>query len=221
MEFNDFKDILLAEFPQTEDRALELFAGLDALYREWNARINVVSRKDIDNLYSHHVLHSLAIASYLKRTSPDVFSALCSGGTKVLDLGTGGGFPGIPLAIMFPETSFTLCDSVGKKITVASAVAESLGLKNVETANCRAETLPGGYDHVVTRAVATMSDLYPWVRGKYSGNIYCLKGGDIAEESALFMGRFHKKDVRTWKVDEWLRDGYFNGKYVVEIGRQA
>lgn len=219
MEFKDFKEILLDEFPETGAAELERFEAMDALYRDWNSMINVVSRKDIDNLYSHHVLHSLAIASYLKRNSPGIYSSLREGGAKLLDLGTGGGFPGIPMAVLFPKTHFTLCDSIGKKITVASGVADSLGLENVGTVNCRAEALPDTYDHVVTRAVATMSDLYPWVKGKFRGSIFCLKGGDVAEESAVFMGRFHRQagSVMAWKIGEWLRDEYFEGKYVLEI----
>lgn len=219
MDFDVFRQMVLREFPFADDAALERFARLDALYRDWNSKINVISRKDIDNLFSHHVLHSLCIASYLGRKRPDVYEAFRKGGLRVLDLGTGGGFPGIPLAILFPATKFVLCDSVGKKITVAAGVADSLGLDNVVTENCRAESLEGRFDHVVTRAVATMSDLYPWVRGKFDGSIFCLKGGDVAEESALFMGRFRRKagSVCTWKVDEWLDDEYFKGKLVVEI----
>lgn len=219
MEFKDFKEILLAEFPETDAGQLESFMAMEALYRDWNSKINVVSRKDIDNLYPHHILHSLAIASYLKRNSPDVYMTLREGGAKLLDLGTGGGFPGIPMAVLFPGTHFTLCDSVGKKIIVASGVAGSLGLKNVETVNCRAEALPDIYDHVVTRAVATMSDLYPWVKGKFRHSIICLKGGDVAEESAVFLGRFHRQSgsVRSWRITEWLHDEYFDRKYVLEI----
>ena len=127
-------------FPGLTPRQEERFAALDALYRDWNSKINVISRKDIDSLYLHHVLHSLAIAKAV------VFKA----GDTVLDVGTGGGFPGIPLAILFPEAKFTLCDSIGKKIKVASAVAEALNLENVECVNARVETLPGQYDYIVS-----------------------------------------------------------------------
>ena len=133
------------------------FTAAIELYKEWNARINVVSRKDIDNLYQHHVLHSLAIARYLELHYP----AGVLDGASVLDLGTGGGFPGIPLAMEYPQARFTLCDSVGKKLTVAGAVAQGLGLTNVELVNARAESLTGTFDWVVTRAVATLDKLYP------------------------------------------------------------
>ena len=151
------------------------FTAAIELYKEWNARINVVSRKDIDNLYQHHVLHSLAIARYLELHYP----AGVLDGASVLDLGTGGGFPGIPLAMEYPQARFTLCDSVGKKLTVAGAVAQGLGLTNVELVNARAESLTGTFDWVVTRAVATLDKLYPWVNGRFRNSIICLKGGDV------------------------------------------
>ena len=148
-----------------------------ALYREWNERINVVSRKDIDGLYEHHILHSLAIAEYVDRFYPGAFR-----GAEVLDLGTGGGFPGIPLADAFPEAHFTLCDSIGKKVRVAQAVAEGLALQNVTCVNARAESLAGPFDWVVSRAVTSLDNFYPWVRGKFRRSILYLKGGDINAE---------------------------------------
>lgn len=193
------------------------FAALDGLYREWNAKINVISRKDIDNVYSHHVLHSLAIAKYLQEEG--LWEEFSHG--TVLDLGTGGGFPGIPLAILFPEASFTLCDSVGKKTIVAEAVAKALGLENVTVVNARAESLPQSFDWVVSRAVASLTDFYPWVKGKFKKGILYLKGGDVGEEISSVMSR-HKLargSVHTWPVDSWLQDSYYEGKLVIHIDK--
>ncbi|MBQ6199125.1 MAG: 16S rRNA (guanine(527)-N(7))-methyltransferase RsmG [Bacteroidales bacterium] len=193
------------------------FAALDGLYREWNAKINVISRKDIDNVYSHHVLHSLAIAKYLKEEG--LWEEFSHG--TVLDLGTGGGFPGIPLAILFPEARFTLCDSVGKKTIVAEAVAKALGLENVTVVNARAESLPLVFDWVVSRAVASLTDFYPWVKGKFKKGILYLKGGDVGEEISAVMSR-HKLargSVHTWPVDTWLQDHYYEGKLVIHIDK--
>lgn len=192
------------------------FDALDALYREWNAKINVISRKDIDNLYQHHVLHSLAIARYLQ-TVPGLYEEFSQ--SKILDLGTGGGFPGIPLAILFPEAQFTLCDSVGKKTIVAQAVASALQLPNVKVVNARAESLPETFDFVVSRAVASLVDFYPWVKGKYKRGILYLKGGDVNEEIAYVMGRYMlpRGSVHTWPVSSWLHDSYYDGKLVIHI----
>ncbi len=192
----------------------EEYAPMIALYREWNERINVVSRKDIDSLYEHHILHSLAIAEYIGRFHPGAFD-----GASVLDLGTGGGFPGIPLATEFPQAQFTLCDSIGKKVKVAQAVADGLGLQNVRTVNARAESLPDTFDWVVSRAVTTLETFYPWVKGKFRRGILYLKGGDInAEISELVRKcKVDPAKIRTWRVDEWLKDEYFAEKFVIEI----
>lgn len=194
----------------------ERFDALDALYREWNAQINVISRKDIDNLYSHHVLHSLAIGRYLSEV-PGLWDSFASG--SILDLGTGGGFPGIPLAILFPEASFVLCDSVGKKTIVASAVSRALGLENVEVVNARAESLGRVFDYVVSRAVASLPDFYPWVKGCYRKGILYLKGGDVNPEIAQVMARYHlpKGSVHTWRISSWLDDPWYEGKLVIHI----
>lgn len=194
----------------------ERFDALDALYREWNAQINVISRKDIDNLYSHHVLHSLAIGRYLSEV-PGLWDSFASG--SILDLGTGGGFPGIPLAILFPEASFVLCDSVGKKTLVASAVSRALGLENVEVVNARAESLGREFDYVVSRAVASLPDFYPWVKGCYRKGILYLKGGDVNPEIAQVMARYHlpKGSVHTWRISSWLDDPWYEGKLVIHI----
>ena len=205
---------------------VERFRRMDALYRDWNSKINVISRKDIDGLYEHHVLHSLGIAAYLRRNRPEVFASLCgldgtapSRPVQILDLGTGGGFPGIPLAVLMSGAHFVLCDSIGKKLKVASGVAEALGLGNVEFANARAESLPQTFDYVVSRAVTTLEQFYPWVRGKFSRSILYLKGGDINEEVFTMMQRFNLKkgSVHCWKIDTWLREEYFAEKFVIDI----
>ena len=226
MEFSIFDNIVREEFPFLSAEQLEQFRGMDALYRDWNSKINVISRKDIDGLYEHHVLHSLGIAAYLRRNRPEVFASLCGldgaaseHPVQILDLGTGGGFPGIPLAIMMPRARFTLCDSIGKKLKVASGVAESLGLKNVELVNARAESLPQTFDYVVSRAVTTLEQFYPWVRGKFSRSILYLKGGDINEEVVTVMEKnnLKKGSVHCWKIDTWLRNEYFAEKFVIDI----
>ena len=196
--------------------APEKYAPMIALYREWNERINVVSRKDIDALYEHHILHSLAIAEYVRRFYPDGFD-----GASILDLGTGGGFPGIPLAMEFPQAQFTLCDSIGKKIKVAQAVADGLGLKNVSCVNARAETLPGPFDWVVSRAVTSLDSFYPWVKGKFRRSILYLKGGDVNAEISELMRkcRVPGGNIRVWSIVEWLKDEYFAEKFVIEIGK--
>ena len=218
MRFADFKQAILHSFPGTTAEQLERFAALDALYRDWNAKINVISRKDIDGLYLHHVLHSLAIAAYLRVERPSEYGMA---GKKVLDLGTGGGFPGIPLAILFPEAHFTLCDSVGKKTIVAGEVAKAVGLENVTVVNARAESLPDTFGYVVSRAVTSLDNFYPWVRGKFTEAILYLKGGDVAEETALLMSRHRLRNgsVGTWKIGCWSDDPYFEGKYVIDIRR--
>lgn len=174
------KAIIAKYFPNLTEIQEKQFEKLQELYLEWNEKINVISRKDMDALYEKHVLHSLGIAKIMQ----------FSEGTKVLDIGTGGGFPGIPLAILFPETHFTLVDSIGKKITVVNAVAESLGLKNVVTFHERAENIKGKFHFVVSRAVTQMPVFLRWLRGKFekeqintkhNGVLY-LKGGDLGEE---------------------------------------
>ena len=182
------------------------------LWTEWNDKINVISRKDIDNVYEHHILHSLAIARYM-----EIAGEALSG--DVLDLGTGGGFPGIPLAMAFPMTRFTLCDSVGKKIIVASAIAEGLGLQNVTCVNARAESLTRTFDWVVSRAVTTLDNFYPWVKGKFGKGILYLKGGDVNEEISVMCRKFHidPAKITAWPINEWLADDYFKEKFVIHI----
>lgn len=215
MTAREFLDFIQADF-QLSARQEDRFLALDSLYREWNAQINVISRKDIDFLYDHHVLHSLAIARYLI-TVPGLEEAFSK--ADILDLGTGGGFPGIPLAILYPEAHFTLCDSVNKKTIVAQAVAQALELDNVQVVNARAESLGRSFDFVVSRAVASLTDFYPWVKGRFDQGILYLKGGDVNEEIAQVMAR-HKippRKVHTWPVSSWLKDPYYEGKLVIHI----
>lgn len=226
MKFEEFKTIIEEKFPETTPEQLEKFRKMEELYRDWNAKINVVSRKDIDELYRHHVLHSLCIAAYIRQQMPDVYDRLRGDGPygvaeplKILDLGTGGGFPGIPLAVMFPHASFTLCDSIGKKITVATEVSKALGLGNVITVNARAESLPDRFDFIVSRAVTSLDNFMPWVKGKYNDGILYLKGGDLAEEISTAMSRFRmrKGSVHVWPVSRWTSDPFFETKQVIFI----
>ena len=206
------------------------FSQAVALWREWNGRINVISRKDEENIFAHHILHSLAIAQYLELYYPAVGGVSPKGELpqgvyhqpwSILDVGTGGGFPGIPLAMVMPEAKFTLCDSIGKKVRVAQAVADGLGLKNVECVNARAESLAGEWDWVVSRAVTSLENFYPWVKGRFRNSILYLKGGDIDSEIAALQRKFHIPDanIRTWRIDSWLKDEYFAEKFVIEIGK--
>lgn len=186
------------------------FAALGVLYPEWNAKINVISRKDIDNLYEHHILHSLAIAKIL------AFQP----GTTVLDLGTGGGFPGIPLAIMFPDCRFTLIDSIGKKIRVASEIAAAVGLQNVELKQCRAEEEKGKYDFVVSRAVMPLPDLVRLVKKNMAreqhnalpNGLICLKGGELQHEILPF-----RRIATLYDVSEFFKEEYFKTKKAVYL----
>ena len=228
-EFIDTTERLL--WPLTGEQK-EQFRLLDGLYRDWNSKINVISRKDIDGLYLHHILHSLAIAGYMKAYLPDCHpeplychperSEGSATPLRFLDLGTGGGFPGIPLAILFPNADFTLCDSVGKKTKVAGAVAEAAGLKNVTVINARAEDLDERFDYIVSRAVTSLDRFIPWVRGRYSRGILYLKGGDIVEEISTAMGRFRipGSAIHTWRIDSWIPDPYFAEKFVIFIDHQ-
>lgn len=186
------------------------FAALGSLYADWNAKINVISRKDIDNLYEHHVLHSLAIAKILQ-FKPD---------TKILDLGTGGGFPGIPLAIMFPDCHFTLLDSVGKKLLVASEIAKSIGLENVDFKHCRVEDDKQKYEFVVSRAVMNLNDLVKLTRKNIDhkqknalpNGLICLKGGELQGEIKSF-----KHIATLYDLTEFYDEEYFTTKKAVYL----
>ena len=218
MDASAFDAWISGAFPGVTPLQREQFAALAPLYQDWNSKINVISRKDMEGLYLHHVIHSLAIARYLQENLAEDNAAWQEGST-VLDLGTGGGFPGIPLAILFPRTRFTLCDSIGKKITVVRAVASALDLKNVEAVHARAESLGLSFDYVVSRAVASLEDFYPWVKGCFRKRILYLRGGDVATETALLAKRFRLQPgtISTWAVKNWLDDPWFDGKFVVDI----
>lgn len=197
-------------FPKLSEKQITLFEQLEPLYAEWNAQINVISRKDFTEFYERHVLHSLGIAKLISFTP----------GTKILDVGTGGGFPGIPLAIMFPEVQFHLVDSIGKKIKVVHGVVNSLGLKNVTAEQIRAEQLTDKYDFVVSRAVTRLPEFVPWVRKNIAkkqinampnGIIY-LKGGDLQEETKPFKRNIFIKDLSGYFTEE-----FFKTKKVVHL----
>ena len=204
-------DNIIRYFPDLTPLQKERLAALEDLYVEWNSKINVISRKDIGSFKTHHVLHSLAIAKAVP-FSPD---------RSVLDLGTGGGFPGIPLAILFPETKFTLCDSIGKKIKVAENVAKSLGLKNVRCLKSRAENICESFDYVVSRAVARLSELYPWVKDSYRKSIICLKGGDLKKEIMEFkrVCRIKGECIDIVDITSFFGEEYFVEKKIVIISR--
>ncbi len=199
----------------------EQFARAIGLWKEWNERINVISRKDIDNIFEHHILHSLAICQYLYVNGYVGEVGLPAGSLPetFLDVGCGGGFPGVPLAMVMPEAEFTLCDSIGKKVKVAQAVVDGLGLKNVKCVNARAEELPGQFDWIVSRAVTSLDNFYPWVKGKFRKGILYLKGGDVnAEISAMCSRcRVNPSSVSVWPVRDWLDDDYFSEKFVIHV----
>jgi 16S rRNA (guanine527-N7)-methyltransferase len=197
-------------FPTLTEKQKQQFAQLAPLYKEWNDKINVVSRKDIENIYVNHVLHSLGIAKVISFVP----------GTEILDVGTGGGFPGIPLAIMFPQTNFHLVDSIGKKITVVKEVSAALGLKNVKAEQIRAEELKSKYDFVVSRAVTRMKEFYGWVKNKtledsknsLDNGILYLKGGDLDEEMNEL-----KRPYSIYHLSDYFKEEFFETKHVVYV----
>ena len=202
--------IIQKYFSNLTELQVEQFAQLEALYNDWNAKINVISRKDIQNLYEHHVLHSLGIAKVVNFKD----------GTTVMDLGTGGGFPGIPLAILFPNTQFHLVDSIGKKVKVANEVATAIGLKNVKLSHARAEEIKEQYDFVVTRAVMPMVELMKVARKNIKreqhnavpNGIIALKGGELAGEIASM-----KNICTVWELSDFFEEEYFKTKKVVHV----
>ncbi|MDH6253537.1 16S rRNA (guanine527-N7)-methyltransferase [Chryseobacterium sp. H1D6B] len=202
--------LLLKYFPDLTENQIEQFTQLENLYNEWNEKINVISRKDMESLYEKHILHSLGIAKVMEFAP----------GTKVLDIGTGGGFPGIPLAILFPEVKFTLVDSIGKKISVVNAVAEGVGLKNVTGIHGRAEKVKEKFHFVVSRAVTQMPEFLMWLRGKFekeqlnpkhNGVLY-LKGGDLAEELAGIR-------CEIYNLKNYFDEEFFDTKKVVYVSK--
>ena len=204
-----FMEEILKQFPNLTENQILQFKKLEVLYHDWNTKINVISRKDIDELYTKHVLHSLAIA----KIQP--FEA----GSYVLDVGTGGGFPGIPLAILFPETRFYLIDVIAKKIKVVQAVADALGLKNVKAEQIRAENVKGDYDFIVSRAVTNMPDFVSWIKDKIKkqnkhnlpNGILYLKGGDLTEELKDF------PRATEYNIADFFIDEFFETKKVVHL----
>lgn len=203
-------DIILKYFPDLTEKQLDQFSQLFELYSFWNAQINVISRKDIEELYERHVLHSLGIAKVC------MFKA----GESVLDVGTGGGFPGIPLAILFPETQFHLVDSIGKKIKVVKEVASALGLENLQADHLRAEQIKEKFNFIVSRAVTRLGEFYPWIQGKFKkdsinaipNGILYLKGGDLAEEI-----KESKLKAELYPLSEYFEEDFFETKYVVYV----
>ena len=204
-------DLILKYFPDLTEEQKRQFAALYDLYLDWNSKINVISRKDIENLYEHHVLHSLGIAKVI-RFRP---------GTQIMDLGTGGGFPGIPLAILFPEVHFHLVDSIGKKVRVASEIANSIGLKTVTFPHARAEEEKGKFDFVVSRAVMPLTDLLKIIRKNISSKqqnalpngLICLKGGELGNETMPV-----KNKTTLWDLKEFFEEEFFETKKVVYVG---
>lgn len=196
-------------FPNLTENQLEQFRKLEELYKDWNAKINVISRKDIDELYTKHVLHSLGIAKVIEFQP----------GSKILDVGTGGGFPGIPLAILFPEVDFYLIDVIAKKIRVVNEVAKGLGLQNVKAEQMRAENVKEDFDFIVSRAVTNMPDFYQWVKDKIKkkqnhelkNGILYLKGGDLTEELAAF------PKATEYNLSDFFEDEFFETKKVVHL----
>ena len=202
--------IIFNYFPQLTEKQKKQFEQIGPLYREWNEKINLVSRKDVENLYINHILHSLGIAKVMEFKP----------GASVLDVGTGGGFPGIPLAILFPETQFHLVDSIGKKITVVNAVSEAIGLTNVKVEQIRAEEIKAKYDFVVSRAVTRMQEFYGWMNNKIKdksnhtldNGILYLKGGDLDEEMNEL-----KKRYSLYNLTEYFKEEFFETKKVVYL----
>lgn len=206
-------DPIIRHFPKLSDRQKEQYEALGPLYEEWNSRINVISRKDMEHLYTRHILHSLAIAR------------VCSfdAGAKIVDIGCGGGFPSVPLAIMFPEAEFVGVDSIAKKIRVVEGIIEGAGIENLRAVNCRAEQLGEKFDYVVSRAVTEMARFMPWAwgllrkgeRGSLPNGILYLKGGDLAEELAATRRRWNLYDISTMFDDE-----FFDTKRVVYTAKE-
>lgn len=206
-------ELLETLFPQLSEAQKTQFDSLEALYRDWNAQINVISRKDIDQFQTRHLLHSLSIG---------LFTEIRAGG-KVLDVGTGGGFPGIPLAILFPDVKFHLVDSIGKKIKVVKEVSQQLNLTNVTADHIRAEEVKGEFDYVVSRAVTRLTPFYHWISDKIdfsrftNAGFYALKGGDLREEVAEFKKAYKQSHVTQFDIQEKLHDPFFETKKILFV----
>ncbi|QXP79986.1 MULTISPECIES: 16S rRNA (guanine(527)-N(7))-methyltransferase RsmG [Winogradskyella] len=202
-------ELILKYFPNLTETQIQQFEALEALYKDWNSKINVISRKDIDELYLRHVLHSLGIAKVIDFVP----------GTSILDVGTGGGFPGVPLAILFPECQFHLVDSINKKLKVINAVAEALELTNIRTTHSRVEAIDETFDFIVSRAVTTMPEFTTWVKGKVDkiqknelkNGILYLKGGDLTEELKQY------KTVKAFLLSDYFEEPFFETKKVIHL----
>ncbi|MES2621276.1 MAG: 16S rRNA (guanine(527)-N(7))-methyltransferase RsmG [Bacteroidota bacterium] len=200
-------ELLLKYFPELTQGQIQQFSSLSKIYSEWNEKINVISRKDIENLYERHILHSLSIAKFIQFKNA----------AKILDLGTGGGFPGVPLAILFPDSRFHLVDSIGKKLKVVEAVKDEISLKNIFTFHNRVEQIEFQYDFVVSRAVAPLSDLLQWTKGMYfpkdqhtiRNGLICLKGGDIDNEISKVSG------AKKIHISGFFQQDFFKDKFIV------
>ena len=208
------EEIIFKYFTELDNKQKEQIINLFPLYKEWNDKRNVISRKDIENLYLHHVLHSLAIAKFIKSTDIKLDNK-----TKILDLGTGGGFPGIPLAIFFKDISFTLVDSIGKKVKVAQEIVNALNLTNVVCVNARAENINDNFNYVVSRAVTDLQNFIPWVKNKYTNGIIYLKGGDVVEEvnNALSKNNISVNKLLIKEISDWFTEDFFINKYVIYV----
>lgn len=206
-------DIILKYFPDLSDQQIEQFKSLYPAYEDWNSKINVISRKDFEELYIRHVLHSLGIAKYIEFLDD----------SDILDVGTGGGFPGIPLAILFPNANFHLVDSIGKKITVVQKVAKAAGLTNIKAEQIRAEQIDGKYDFVVSRAVTRLKPFHQWIKGKFKkqsvhsvkNGIFYLKGGDLAEELQESKLRY-----KLYNLSDNFKEPFFETKKVLYVPQQ-
>jgi 16S rRNA (guanine527-N7)-methyltransferase len=202
-------ELILKYFPNLTETQIQQFTALEALYKDWNSKINVISRKDIDELYLRHVLHSLGIAKVLDFAD----------GSSILDVGTGGGFPGVPLAILFPECKFHLVDSINKKLKVINAVAEAIELTNIKTTHSRVEAVDETFDFIVSRAVTTMPEFTTWVKGKIAktqknelkNGILYLKGGDLTEELKQY------KSVKAFLLSDYFEEPFFETKKVIHL----
>ncbi|MBT4915395.1 MAG: 16S rRNA (guanine(527)-N(7))-methyltransferase RsmG [Formosa sp.] len=202
-------NLLSKYFPELSDVQFNQFKQLQGLYKDWNSKINVISRKDIESLYLRHVLHSLSIAKLIKFNPA----------SNILDIGTGGGFPGIPLAILFPDVNFHLVDSINKKLKVVNGVVDSLGLVNVKTTHSRAELIKGDYDFIISRAVTTMPDFVSWTKNKiakksknsFKNGIFYLKGGDLTEELKSY------KTVKVYSLSSYFEEDFFKTKKIVYL----
>ncbi|HEX3010017.1 MAG TPA: 16S rRNA (guanine(527)-N(7))-methyltransferase RsmG [Bacteroidales bacterium] len=203
-------DLILKYFPQLSETQKAQLSQLNELYRFWNSQINLISRKDIDNLYLHHILHSLSLVKVISFKD----------GANVMDVGTGGGFPGIPLAIMFPEVQFYLVDSIGKKIKVVKEVSAAIGLRNVSAEQTRVELIKDKFDFIVSRAVTTLPEFHGWIQGKVKkakqhnvpNGLFYLKGGDLTEEIEPF-----KKKASVFSISDFFKEDYFETKKIIYL----